>query len=89
MPPLLDAMKKYGPLPVLPRHLQVDGPEFGEEIVRVFKETESSFRKNGHAVLYPFHGVLVAAPTLDDAYDLLERMEFNAAAILFSRLLEG
>ncbi len=89
MPPLLDAMKKYGPVPVLPRHLQVDSPEFGEEIVCAFKGVESGFRKNGHAVLYPFHGVLVAAPTLDDAYDLLERMEFNAAAILFGRLLEG
>jgi len=32
--------------------------------------------------------VLVAAPTLDDAYDLLERMEFNAAAVLFGRLLD-
>jgi L-fuculose-phosphate aldolase len=88
MPPLLDAMKKYGPVPVLPRQLEVDGPEFGEEIVCVFKETESSFRKYGHAVLYPYHGVLVAAPTMDDAYDLLERLEFNAAAILYSRLLE-
>lgn len=89
MPPFLDAMKKYGPLPVLSRHLKVDGPEFGEEIVRVFKETESSFRKDGHAVLYPFHGLLVAAPTMDDAYDLLERIEYNAAAILFSRFIEG
>jgi hypothetical protein len=32
--------------------------------------------------------VLVAGPTLDDAFDLLERMEFNAVAILFGRLLE-
>jgi ribulose-5-phosphate 4-epimerase/fuculose-1-phosphate aldolase len=40
-------------------------------------------------VLYPGHGVLVAGPTLDDAYDLLERMEFNAAAVLFGRLLDG
>jgi hypothetical protein len=28
--------------------------------------------------------VLVAAPDLDDAFDLLERMEFNAAALLFA-----
>ena len=89
MLPLLDAMKKYGAVPVLPRHIEVDSLEFGEAVVNVFKETGSSFRKYGHAVLYPFHGVLVAAPTLDDAYDLLERMEFNAAALLFSRLLEG
>jgi L-fuculose-phosphate aldolase len=88
MEPFLDAMQKYGPIPVLPRHLQVDGPEFGQAIVDIFRGCEESFRKYGHAVFYPFHGVLVAAPTLEDAYDLLERIEFNATAILFQRLLE-
>jgi ribulose-5-phosphate 4-epimerase/fuculose-1-phosphate aldolase len=82
-------MKKYGPIPVLPRHLEVDSPEFGQAIVDIFKDNESSFKKNGHAVFYPYHGVLVVAPTLEDAYDLLERIEFNATAILFSRILEG
>jgi L-fuculose-phosphate aldolase len=88
MPPLLDAMKKYGPIPVLPRHLKVDSPEFGQAIVDIFRATEDSFRKHGHAVFYPFHGILVAAPTLDDAFDLLERIEFNATAIFFNKLLE-
>ena len=88
MPPLLDAMKKYGPIPVLPRELKVDSTEFGQAIVDIFKATESSFKRNGHGVFYPFHGVTVAAPTLDDAYDLLERIEFNASAIVYSRLLE-
>ncbi len=87
MEPLLDAMKKYGPIPVLPRHLKVDSPEFGQAIVEVFQATESTFKREGHAVFYPFHGVLVAAPTLDDAYDLLERMEFNAEAVLHQQLL--
>jgi len=88
MEPLLDAMKKYGPIPVLPRALKVDSPEFGDAIVDIFRNTEKSFREHGHAVFYPFHGLLVAAPTLADAYDLLERMEFNATAILYSRILE-
>jgi L-fuculose-phosphate aldolase len=88
MPPLLDAMKKYGPIPVLPRHLKVDSPEFGQAIVDIFRATEASFKKHGHAVFYPFHGILVAAPTLDDAFDLLERIEFNATALFFTRLLE-
>jgi L-fuculose-phosphate aldolase len=87
MEPFLDAMKKYGPIPVLPRHLKVDGPEFGQAIVDIFRDREESFRKHGHAVFYPYHGVLVAAPTLEDAYDLLERIEFNATAILYHRLL--
>jgi L-fuculose-phosphate aldolase len=88
MPPFLDAMRKYGPIPVLPRELKVDSPEFGQAIVDIWQSTEQSFRKYGHGVFYPFHGVLVAAPTLDDAFDLLERIEFNATAMLFSRLLE-
>lgn len=87
MPPLLDAMKKYGPIPLVPRELKVDGPEFGQAIVDIFRATETSFRKHGHGVLYPYHGVLVAAPTLDDAFDLLERMEFNATAVLLQRLM--
>jgi L-fuculose-phosphate aldolase len=87
MPPLMDAMKKYGPIPVLPRDLKVDSPEFGEAIVTIFREKGESFRKYGHGVFYPYHGLTVAAPTLDDAYDLLERIEFNAVAILGSRLM--
>jgi L-fuculose-phosphate aldolase len=89
MEPFLDAMKKYGPIPVLPRHLEVDSPEFGHAIAQIFRQQETSFRKYGQAVFYPYHGVLVVAPTLEDAYDLLERIEFNAAAILYSRFLEA
>jgi len=88
MPPLLDAMKKYGDIPVLPRELKVDSPEFGQAIVDIFRAKGESFEKYGHAVLYPYHGVLVAAPDLDDAFDLLERIEFNASAILDSSLLK-
>jgi L-fuculose-phosphate aldolase len=87
MPPFMDAMKKYGPIPVVPRALKVDSPAFGQWIVETFKATEASFKKHGHGVLYPYHGVLVAANTLDDAYDLLERMEYNATAILGSRVM--
>ncbi len=89
MEPFLDAMQKFGPIPVVPRSFKVDSPEFGQAIADIFRETETSFRAHGHAVLYPFHGVLVAAPTLADAYDLLERIEYNATAILYSRLLEA
>ena len=88
MPPLLDAMKKYGEIPVLPRALKVDSPAFGDAIAAIFRQKGDSFRKYGHAVFYPYHGVLVAASTLDDAFDLLERIEFNAAAVYYNSLLE-
>ena len=87
MPPLMDAMKKFGPIPVVPRALKVDSAEFGQWIVDTFAARGTSFEKYGHGVLYPYHGALVAAPTLDDAYDLLERMEYNATAIIGSRAM--
>lgn len=87
MPPFIDAMKKFGDVPVLPRHLKVDSPEFGKAIVEIFRAKGASFVKYGHAVLYPYHGILVAAPTVDDAFDLLERIEYNATAILNACLL--
>lgn len=87
IPPLEDAMKKYGSIPVLPRNLKVDSPEFGQAITDIFRSKGESFTKHGHAVLYPYHGVLVAAPNLDDAFDLLERLEFNSYAIISNALL--
>lgn|GEM_PF-1277372 len=87
MPPLMDAMKKFGQIPVLPRHLKVDSREFGDAIVDIFQAKGDSFRKHGHAVFYPYHGILCAAPKLDDAYDLLERIEYNATAILGCKLM--
>jgi L-fuculose-phosphate aldolase len=81
MPPVLDAMKPYGSIPFVPRELVVDGPEFGKAIVAQFRGVKERLTKIGAATLYPFHGTLTAAPTLEDAFDLLERMEFNAAAI--------
>jgi L-fuculose-phosphate aldolase len=84
MEPLLDAMKKYGPIPLVPRKLPVDSPEFGDAVVELLRRDETGLQRHGQGVLYPFHGVLVAAPDLDDAFDLLERMEFNAASLLFA-----
>lgn len=89
LPVLLDGMKKYGCIPVLSGANKIDGPEFVAEVVEVMGRHATTLTKTGFGVLYPEHGVLVAGPTLDDAFDLLERMEFNAAAILFGRLLEA
>jgi L-fuculose-phosphate aldolase len=89
LPVRLDGMKKYGCIPVLSGRNKIDGPEFVAEVVEVMSQHRATLVKTGFGVLYPEHGALVAGPTLDDAYDLLERMEFNAVAILFGRLLEA
>jgi L-fuculose-phosphate aldolase len=89
LPVLLDGMRKFGTIPCLSGRHKIDSPPFVEEVIEVFVSRRATVAKCGFGVLYPGHGVLVAGPTLDDAYDLLERMEFNAAAILFGRLLDG
>src|SRR6187551_3813276 len=89
LPVVLDGMKKYGAIPPLSGRNKIDSPPFVEEVVEVFAAHRDTVAKCGFGVLYPVHGVLVAGPTLDDAFDLLERMEFNAAAVLFGRLLDA
>jgi L-fuculose-phosphate aldolase len=88
LPVLLDGMVKYGPIPALSGRNKIDSPPFVEEVVSAFMKHRETVAKCGFGVLYPSHGVLVAGPSLDDAYDLLERMEFNAAAVLLGRLLD-
>jgi L-fuculose-phosphate aldolase len=89
LPVLLDGMRKFGTIPSLSGNHKIDSPPFVEEVIEVFAAHRPTVAKCGFGVLYPGHGVLVAGPALDDAYDLLERMEFNAAAILFGRFLDG
>jgi L-fuculose-phosphate aldolase len=89
LPVLLDGLRKFGAIPSLSARHKIDSPPFVKEVIEVFAAHQTTVARCGFGVLYPGHGVLVAGPTLDDAYDLLERMEFNAAAILFGRLLDG
>jgi L-fuculose-phosphate aldolase len=88
LPVVLDGMKKFGTIPVLSARNRIDSPAFVEEVLEVFTAHFETVVRCGFGVLYPGHGVLVAGPSLDDAYDLLERMEFNAATILLGRLLD-
>lgn len=86
MPPLLDALKPHGEVPILDRSLFVDSPEFGEAFLASIAERRDKLPA-GVAVLYPYHGLTVASGTLEDAFDLFERIEFNAEAIIYRRLL--
>lgn len=88
MPPLLATMKKYGPIPVLSDQVDEKSEDCGLVVAEIFRQTGDSFRKHGHGVFYPYHGIMIAAPSLDDAYDLLERIEFNASAILGNAILD-
>jgi L-fuculose-phosphate aldolase len=88
IPVLLDGMRKYGTIPCLSGRHKIDSPRFVEEVLNVFDQHRDTASRTGFGVLYPGHGVLAAGPRLEDAYDLLERMEFNAAALILGRLLD-
>lgn len=83
MPPLSDALKPIGAIPTLPRDLVVDSEPFGDAIVEIFRSLGERLGSQGAGVLYPYHGVLVAASTLEGAYDVLERIEYNAFALQY------
>ena len=85
--PFLEGMRKFGTIPSLSGKNKVDSPEFAVEVVETLRLNQKTLENFGHGVLYPRHGVLVAAPNLEDAYDLLDRIESNAIALLFSKLL--
>ncbi len=87
IPVLLDGMRKYGTIPCLSGRHRIDTPPFVDEVVAAFNEHRDVTERTGFGVLYPGHGVLVGGPTVDDAYDLLERMEFNAAALILGTLI--
>jgi len=89
MPPLISAMKKYGPIHSIPDNIDLLGEECANITANIFRETGDSFRKYGHAVFYPYHGIFIAAPTMVDAFDLLDRIEFNAYAIIGSKTLDN
>jgi L-fuculose-phosphate aldolase len=82
MPPVLSVMNKYGEIPCLTETHIVDSKPFAEELVSVLNRHVEALSNFGFAVLYPKHGVLIGAPELEIAYDLLERIEANAIALL-------
>lgn len=88
MPAFTAAMKKFGPIPVMSEEINEKSEQCGQVVADIFRVQGESFKKYGHAILYPYHGVMIAAPSLNDAYDLLERIEFNAYAIIGNAILD-
>jgi len=87
MPPLISSMKKYGSIHSVPEDIDLLSEECADITAEMFRENGDSFKKYGHAVFYPYHGIFIAAPTMAEAFDLLDRIEFNAYAIIGSKTL--
>jgi L-fuculose-phosphate aldolase len=87
--PVLESSDKFGTIPCLAPTLKSLTEEYAEAALTEFERQRERAETIGFAVLYPRHGVTTAGPTMVDAFDLLERIEDNAVAALWTSLLGG
>lgn len=87
--PIIESLDKFGPIPCISPALKSLTEEFAEAGLQLFENERARVESYGFGVLYPRHGVTTAGPTMIDAFDLLERIEDNAIAALWTQLLGG
>ena len=68
-------------VPNLPSHSQ----ELADAVVAALEPREVQLEKNGLGVILAWHGVVVVARDLADAYDTLDRLEWSAHTLLMAR----
>ncbi len=86
--PVLEGTAKFGVVKVCqpaPSHT----PELPEFVAAEFRGQEATIRKQGAAVLAPWHGIFVIGKDLDAALDTVERIDTNAYCLMMGRLLPG
>ena len=77
LPPPTEQTDKYGVIPVAdaaPAHSEA----LAKSVVEALQPQAAGLQEHPIACLLPRHGITVAAATLDDAYDTLERLEGSA-----------
>ncbi|MDE2127444.1 MAG: class II aldolase/adducin family protein [Armatimonadetes bacterium] len=75
--PPTEQTDKYGVIPVAsaaPAH----SAALAKSVVEALEPQQVKLKEHSIACLLPRHGITVAGPTLDDAYDALERLEGSA-----------
>ena len=87
--PVLESSDKFGAIPCLSPALKSLTEEYAEAALAEFERERPRAETIGFGVLYPRHGVTTAGPTMVDAFDLMERIEDNAVAALWTGLLGG
>ncbi len=84
--PINDYTEKYGITEVIP-YYPSHSSELAESVVNNFMPRRAAFAKNGLGIVLAWHGIVVAARDLGDAYDTLERLEWCAHTMLMGRQL--
>jgi len=88
MPPVLEATRKFGTLPVIdfaPSH----SATLSINVAAALRGLESRITKHAAGVIAPYHGLFVMGKDLNAAFDAVERIDNNAYIILMSGLLDG
>lgn len=86
IPPTAEYTRKLGVIPLTepaPAHSQ----ELAEAVVKAFTELRKNRQSIGLAVLIPQHGVVSVGRDLDEAFDILARVETSARIALYSCLI--
>jgi L-fuculose-phosphate aldolase len=86
--PVLEGTAKFGVIKVC-RAAPSHTPELPEFVAAEFRGQEATIRKQGAAVLAPWHGIFVIGKSLDLALDTVERIDTNAYCLMMARLLPG
>ena len=86
MPPVMEYTQKFGTIGLTARAAS-HTPELAQEVVAYMKARKCEFQSHALAALLPYHGVVVMAHDLLEAYDTLERLERNARCLLLQRNL--
>ena len=87
IPPLIDSMLGFGDTVLVPDTHKYSTPGFVADIVDIMRQHPAMRTRGGCGVLYPRHGVLAVHRSPELCLDLAERIEWNAKAVVYDRLL--
>lgn len=85
--PLIESMLGFGDTVLVPDTHKYSTPGFVADIVDIMRRHPAMRTRGGCGVLYPRHGVLAVQRSPELCLDLAERIEWNAKAVVYDRLL--
>ena len=87
MPPVLEATRKFGEIPVVP-FAPAHSAELANSVAEAIHAQKERIKKQAACVIAPWHGAFVMGKDIDAAFDAVERIDVNAYIILMGALLE-
>ncbi len=86
MPPVLEHTLKFGTIG-LTEPSAAHSADLADKVVLALLPHKDELAKHAIATMVPTHGIIVVGRDLDDAFDTLDRLETNAQAVIFGKLL--